>query len=215
MGTCTDLAGNSASVTVLVKVDLTAPTVTSNAEPAANQFDWNNTDVTVSFSCTDALSGVASCSAPQTVTSEGADQVVTGTVAAAYGDLLDPNDPGSGGGSDGGVGGNGGGVLLIDAGTIILNGLILADGRNGTDCCSGGGSGGSVRVDVVTLSGLGSIRANGGVSSSTINVGGGGGGRVAIYYSDATGFNLSRVFALGGSGLNNGDTGSVSLVVVP
>ncbi len=42
---------------------------------------WNNADVTVTFTCDDqaTLSGIASCTAPQTVTTEGTGQVVTGT----------------------------------------------------------------------------------------------------------------------------------------
>ena len=47
--------------------------------PSPNGNGWHNTDVTVTFTCSDALSGVASCPAPITVTAEGAGQVVTGT----------------------------------------------------------------------------------------------------------------------------------------
>ena len=35
--------------------------------------------MTVTFVCEDALSGVAACTSPQTVTAEGANQAVTGT----------------------------------------------------------------------------------------------------------------------------------------
>ena len=144
---------------------------------------------------------------------------VGGSVASAYGDLLDPNDPGGGGGSNGGVGGNCGGVVRINAANIILDELILTNGGVGGggtfSCCAGGGAGGGIRVDVGTLSGLGSIRANGGGVADARFSGGGGGGRVAIYHTDATGFNLFQVLASGGSGLNSGGTGTVSLVLVP
>ena len=68
-----DLAGNVESThTASVKIDLTAPSITVTQSPAANGAGWNNTDVTVTFTCRDALSGIASCTSPQTVTSEGA-----------------------------------------------------------------------------------------------------------------------------------------------
>ena len=45
--------------------------------PNAN--GWNNTDATVSFGATDALSGLDTVPSPSTLTAEGADQLVTGT----------------------------------------------------------------------------------------------------------------------------------------
>lgn len=70
----------SASDTVEVTVaDTVAPTITGSRTPAPNAAGWNNSDVTVSFSCTDAGSGVASCSGPTTLSSEGSGQSVTGT----------------------------------------------------------------------------------------------------------------------------------------
>src|SRR5205814_2490551 len=45
----------------------------------ANALGWNRTNVTVTFTCLDDLSGVASCTTPATVTAEGAGQVVLGT----------------------------------------------------------------------------------------------------------------------------------------
>jgi len=68
-----DLAGNSASATASgINIDKTAPTVSASASPAANANGWNNTDVTVSFSGSDSLSGIASCDAPVVLSSEGA-----------------------------------------------------------------------------------------------------------------------------------------------
>jgi hypothetical protein len=78
-GTAVDLAGNSATATVSdINIDLTAPTISGAASPDANAAGWNNTDVTVSFTCDDALSGVASCTSP-VMLGEGANQSVTGT----------------------------------------------------------------------------------------------------------------------------------------
>ena len=77
----TDLAGNTeAAHIVSFGIDKTSPTIGHTQAPAANADGWNNADVTVTFTCSDALSGVASCTGPQTVTTEGKAQTVTGTV---------------------------------------------------------------------------------------------------------------------------------------
>ncbi len=75
----TDVAGN-VEMTQLARVDidLTAPSITSAQNPAANPDGWNKSNVTVSFACGDNLSGVASCTTPETVTAEG-DSTITGT----------------------------------------------------------------------------------------------------------------------------------------
>src|SRR5919198_1488445 len=57
----------------------TTPTINHTQAPAANGNGWNNSGVTVTFICGDALSGIASCTSPQTVTTEGQNQPVTGT----------------------------------------------------------------------------------------------------------------------------------------
>ena len=59
--------------------DGTPPTITANVAPPPNAAGWNDTDVTVTFECTDSGSGIATCSDSQTVTTEGADQIVDGT----------------------------------------------------------------------------------------------------------------------------------------
>ncbi len=84
--TATDVAGNSATSTVTLNIDKTPPAISPAASPAANAHGWNNTDVTVSFTCTDALSGVASCPAAVTTTTEGAGQVIAGTATDRAGD---------------------------------------------------------------------------------------------------------------------------------
>ncbi len=79
MGTAVDVAGNDQSVTTAaVNIDKSAPEITHALSAAPNAAGWNNTDVTVTFNCSDATSGVASCPSP-TVVGEGADQTVTGT----------------------------------------------------------------------------------------------------------------------------------------
>ncbi len=59
--------------------DNVPPVITAQVSPAPNAAGWNNTNVTVTFTCTDNSSGVATCPAPVTVTTEGANQVVSGT----------------------------------------------------------------------------------------------------------------------------------------
>ena len=90
-----------------------------------------------------------------------------------YGDLSNPNQPGSGGGgTSSGQGGDGGGCIrLIIAQDLIHQGIITANGLSGY----GGGSGGGIYIKAKRISGNGTISANGGTGS-----GGGGGGRIAI-----------------------------------
>jgi hypothetical protein len=78
----TDNAGNVESPkTLTVMLDKTPPTITSVRTPPPNANGWNNTSVTVSFQCSDALSGLAAGSppAPTALSSEGAGQSVSGT----------------------------------------------------------------------------------------------------------------------------------------
>ncbi|MDR7485714.1 MAG: Ig-like domain-containing protein, partial [Armatimonadota bacterium] len=83
--TCTavDGAGNSASASLTVRIDTAPPTVTGSRSPAPNAFGWNNTDVTVTFTCTDALSGVTPGTGPTPVllSAEGVGQTASGTCA--------------------------------------------------------------------------------------------------------------------------------------
>ena len=80
-GSCADDAGNSASGTFgPFKYDATAPTISGAKSPGPNSFGWNNGSVTVSYTCDDNLSGVASadCGPNQTLSGEGAGQSSTG-----------------------------------------------------------------------------------------------------------------------------------------
>ena len=75
-----DNAGNiEVSHTLTVQIDLTPPNISSSQAPPPNGAGWNNSNVTVSFSCSDALSGVATCQSPALVSTEGANQIITGT----------------------------------------------------------------------------------------------------------------------------------------
>ena len=68
-GSVTDRAGNTATTSVVVRIDTTTPTIVGHVTPAPNGAGWNNTDVTVSFDCTDTGSGIATagCTAPVNV----------------------------------------------------------------------------------------------------------------------------------------------------
>jgi hypothetical protein len=75
-----DNANNiEAAHNLTVQIDLTPPTISSSQSPPANAAGWNNSNVTVSFTCNDDFSGVASCTAPITVSTEGAGQIISGT----------------------------------------------------------------------------------------------------------------------------------------
>jgi RHS repeat-associated protein len=78
-GKALDTAGLSANACATVSLDETPPTITASPSPAANGAGWNNTPVTVTFACTDSVSGVATYASPQTVSTDGAGQVVSGT----------------------------------------------------------------------------------------------------------------------------------------
>jgi hypothetical protein len=77
--TCSDGAGNSTTAGFTFKYDATAPSIQGSRSPAANANGWNNSNVTVSYLCTDDTSGVASCSADDVLSSEGANQSSSGT----------------------------------------------------------------------------------------------------------------------------------------
>jgi hypothetical protein len=70
--TCKDLAGNQGSGSYTVKVDKTQPTISAAAATAPNGANgWYTSPVTVDFTCADALSGVATCPSPQTLSGDG------------------------------------------------------------------------------------------------------------------------------------------------
>ncbi|MDH7488985.1 MAG: hypothetical protein QHH80_05705 [Anaerolineae bacterium] len=75
----TNGVGLSNSVSVTIKRDATPPTITGSRSPGPNAYGWNNTDVTVSFTCSDGLSGVDVCPADVVLSGEGAGQWATGT----------------------------------------------------------------------------------------------------------------------------------------
>jgi hypothetical protein len=79
-GTAKDTAGNVGTDTVTVKLDKTAPTITGAITSGTlTASGWYSGQVTVTFTCADALSGVTTCPDPVTLTANGAN-TATGTV---------------------------------------------------------------------------------------------------------------------------------------
>jgi hypothetical protein len=64
-------AGGSASRTVTVQRDATAPQIVAAATTEANVAGWYNDDVTVAFACSDATSGIVACAGAQRLEGEG------------------------------------------------------------------------------------------------------------------------------------------------
>lgn len=83
-GRVVDVAGNATEASVTVRLDKTAPTVTTSIAPLPNAAGWNNTDARVTFNCADAVSGIATCSTPVDVTAEGTAEL-TGTAVDVAG----------------------------------------------------------------------------------------------------------------------------------
>jgi hypothetical protein len=108
-----------------------------------------------------------------------------------YGTATGPDiQMGSGGGMPGGgAGGNGGGMIRVEAGSLVFEGLITANGNNGLDHSTwdggGGGSGGGIllKADGAFLYGyLTATGGDGGSDPDRSGGGGGGGGRIKVFY---------------------------------
>src|SRR3954464_6839016 len=83
-GEAVDNAGNKALDPATVSLDRTAPTITASVDRPANDDGWYDDDVTVTFACGDALSGIDKCPAAKTL-GEGKDQSASATLADAAG----------------------------------------------------------------------------------------------------------------------------------
>jgi hypothetical protein len=86
--TFADFAGNTVTVTASgIHIDKTVPVASAVASPPPNAGGWNNTDVTVTFSGADNLSGIENCSAPVVLTTEGQNQSASGTCTDVAGNV--------------------------------------------------------------------------------------------------------------------------------
>gem|GEM_PF-6462551 len=130
-----------------------------------------------------------------------------GTVGEVYDSVYEPQMGGGGGAidrTDAGDerGGDGAGWLRIDAGSLVVDGELVARGESRSDD-GGGGAGGSISIHAGSIGGSGSIDVSGGtaepVNSTTID-GPGGGGRVALWVDALGSFDpVTQVKAWGGS----------------
>lgn len=130
----------------------------------------------------------------------------------SYDTMTSPSQPGSGGGMYSGqsVGGPGGGVVhLTVTGTLEVDGIISANGGNGSNF-GGGGSGGSIYISAGTLAGAGSIAVNGGTGSDALGGGGSGG---MTYISCTNNSFAGTMTAYGGAGANWGGEGTAIVAV--
>jgi hypothetical protein len=86
-GYCTDIAGNTSNNAVApnIRIDKTRPVSSATPSPAPNAAGWNNTDVTVTFTGIDNLSGIASCTPAAVLTTEGLHSGVQGFCKDAAG----------------------------------------------------------------------------------------------------------------------------------
>jgi hypothetical protein len=75
---------------VTIKLDATPPIAFATASPAPNAAGWNNTNVTVTFTGTDALSGIASCTAPVVLSTEGTGLSASGVCIDFAGNVSAP-----------------------------------------------------------------------------------------------------------------------------
>ena len=66
-----DAVGNCASGAFVVSLDLSAPTIAPTLETPPNANGWHNSPVLVAWYCSDDVSGIASCSDAQDLTSDG------------------------------------------------------------------------------------------------------------------------------------------------
>ncbi|HEX6216397.1 MAG TPA: PxKF domain-containing protein, partial [Vicinamibacterales bacterium] len=80
-GTATDKADHTANASVIVNIDKTAPVIALSSRTPANAAGWNNTDVSLTWQCTDSLSGPVVNQVAQSLSAEGAAQNAIGTCA--------------------------------------------------------------------------------------------------------------------------------------
>jgi hypothetical protein len=205
------LSHRAATATEVFTLDLTTGTLTIDAN-SESRIDVTGKGYLPGRTAGNITSGAAQDLSGGSYGGEGfAPATSSGRTNRAYGDYRNPTQPGSGGGLHSTwSAGPGGGVVKITATSATINGSILANGGKGDYAADPAGSGGSIRLDVGTLSGAGVIAASGG--NGYVQGGSGGGGRVAVYYTDMSGFSLANVRAHGGTGgAGAGGVGSVYL----
>ena len=99
---------------------------------------------------------------------------------------------------------DGGGVAEITAQSLVLEGVIRANGESTWTRTEGAGAGGGLHVEVDTLSGAGQFAVRGGGAYNSSSYPAGGGGRISVYVADRSGFSGTYQAATGGSGQPGG-----------
>ncbi len=227
--TATDRLGNAATGSITVKLDRTSPVIAGSRTPAANANGWNNGPVTVSFSCSDALSGIASCPGSTLLSNDGAAQSVAGTAtdtagnsagATVGGISIDRTAPQLSGSPTTSANANGWyrGDVIIDwtcsdalsgiAGACPADGLITGDGSGLTASSSVADRAGNV----VSATSSPSVRIDGTAPVTTAAAPTGwsnGGVTVTLSATDAlSGVSATR-YALDGGAVQTGTTASI------
>ncbi|HEU4887567.1 MAG TPA: family 16 glycoside hydrolase, partial [Thermoanaerobaculia bacterium] len=128
---------------------------------------------------------------------------LNGVVASTFGSVYFPQEAG-GGGEDASNGRPGGGIIQINAGTIVNDGVIRAQGRDDSGGSTRGDGGGSIWITATTIGGNGTVDARGGNAYYT----GGGGGAVSVTYAGlVTGTTMPwTLSARGGTDYENGSS---------
>ncbi|HEX7026477.1 MAG TPA: thrombospondin type 3 repeat-containing protein, partial [Gammaproteobacteria bacterium] len=99
--------------------------------------------------------------------------------------------------------GEGGGILELVAGSVQVDGQILASGTQSAWSTNGAGAGGSIHIEAASLSGVGQIQVRGG-SMNNNNYPAGAGGRISVYVEDRSGYTGSYNAAAGSVGSISG-----------
>lgn len=86
---CTDASGRSVTASLDdIDIDTTPPVATLTSRTPANGAGWNNTAVTVTWSCADTLSGSVQGTLSATVATEGSSQTASSTCADVAGNSV-------------------------------------------------------------------------------------------------------------------------------
>jgi microsomal dipeptidase-like Zn-dependent dipeptidase len=170
----TDGAGNSETPnTVSARIDRSPPAIEASRTPA-NAAGWNNGDVTVTFACTDGVSGVDTCAAPQTLAGEGAGQSASGqatdvagnSASASVGDInIDRTAP----------------VVVVTGvtnGAVYNAGAVPQAGCSTSDALSGVATPAAVSVTGGTSNGVGTYAVS---CSGAMDAAGNSGAASAVY----------------------------------
>lgn len=178
--TVTTTVGTSTEV-VSIKRDATAPVATTTPSPLPNSAGWNNGSVSTAFTGTDATSGIAFCSATDTVATEGESQTsISGTctdnagnISAAVNyspiniDLTTPSVSGSRSPAANGAGWNIVPVTISFSGTDTLSGVAV-DGCSVPQVLSANGAGQSTSGVCTDLAGNSASAIVSGINIDTV-----------------------------------------------